>query len=197
MKRTLTILGVALVLLVPAAFAFAAAPDGTPVVEQNSFGDGAGNTYEYQYGEPQTVRVQEAVQTQTGSRWGDGPMGSDEAPYGFGGFGPGECTGECDGPHGPNATGEGPYGPGECTGECEGPYGPNYGAETPYGPYSEDGGASYGPGEAVGPQDGTGPIQEGPQDGSGNQFGPGPGGNTSASPGGSAHQNGTGPGGGK
>ena len=184
MKKSLMVLGLVVALMVPASLAVAQSDDA-PVAKQTRLGDGSFEDCPYfiEKGEPQMLRQQDGVQTQAGARWGDGPMGSDEAPLQREGFGPGECVGDCEG--------DGPYGP----------FGPRA-EDAPYGPLGDqDGdGASYGPGEAgygAGPQDGTGPIQEGPQDGTGNQFGPGPGGDTTASPGGSANQHGAGPGGNK
>ena len=114
-----------------------------------------------------------AEQTQTTANWSEGPMASANAPYQHG-DGPGECDGDCKGPLGPfgdpNANG---YGPGEGDG--------------PLGPFGDANANGYGPGEG----DGTGPVQERTQDGTGNQFGSGPGGNATSSPGGAANQRGS------
>lgn len=171
MKRVLTVGGLVIALLIPASLAVAQSDDA-PVMKQSRLGDGnpADCSYYLEKGEPQMLRLQDGRQEQAGARWGDGPMDSDEAPFQRGGFGPGDCDGDCDG-EGPN----GPFGPG-----ADG---------APFGPFGDrDGtGDGYGPGEAAG--------GDGPQDGTGNQFGPGPGGGTQSSPGGSAHQHGAGSGG--
>ncbi len=219
MKRSATVLGLVAALMIPASLAVAQADDA-PQTKQIRLGDGTplGCSYFIEKGELKMIRLQTGAQSRTGSRFGEGPMGSEAAPFQRQGFGPGECIGECDGdgpfgPFGPNAEeapygpfgdqdGDGTgYGPGECVGECngDGPFGPNA-EEAPYGPFGDqDGdGTGYGPaatGHGPGPQDGTGPIQAGTQDGIGNEFGPGSDGNASASPGGSTNQNGAGPGG--
>ena len=173
MKRIFLVLGTVTALMIPASLAVAQSDDA-PVMKQSRLGDGnpADCSYYLEKGEPQMIRLQEGAQTQAGARWGDGPMGSEDAPFQREGFGPGECDGDCDG--------EGPFGP----------FGPSAG-DAPYGPFGDQDGSGdgYGPGAA-----GEG---AGPQAGTGNQFGPGPGGNATASPGGSAHQHGAGAGGNK
>lgn len=182
MKRSATVLGLVAALMIPASLAVAQADDA-PQTKQIRLGDGTplGCSYFIEKGELKMIRLQTGAQSRTGSRFGEGPMGSEAAPFQRQGFGPGECIGECDG--------DGPFGP----------FGPNA-EEAPYGPFGDqDGdGTGYGPaatGHGPGPQDGTGPIQAGTQDGIGNEFGPGSDGNASASPGGSTNQNGAGPGG--
>lgn len=167
MKRTAIVISLVAALLVPASLAVAQSDDA-PLATQTRLGDGSPNDCPnfIENGEPQMIRQQDGVQTQVGGRWGEGPMGSDEASFQRNGFGPGECTGDCEG--------DGPHGP----------FGDHDGS-----------GASYGPGEAgngTGLQDGTGPVQERTLDGTGNQFGPGPGGNATSSPGGAANQRGSG-----
>jgi len=173
MKRSAIVISLVAALLVPASFAVAQSDD-TPVATQSRLGDGNPNDCPnfIENREPQMIRQQDGVQTQTGARWGEGPMGSDEAPHQHNGFGPGECTGDCEG-----------YGP-------HGPFGPSE-KDAPYGPFGDqDGsGAAFGPGEAG---NGPGPVQERTQDGTGNQDGPGPGGNATSSPSGAANQRGSG-----
>lgn len=161
MKRSALVVGIVTALMIPASLAVAQ-NDDAPVMKQSRLGDGnqADCSYYLEKGEPQMVRLHEGTRTQTGARWGDGPMGSEEAPFQRHGFGPGECDGECEG---------------------EGPFGPRA-DDPPYGPFGDqDGsGAGYGPGEAgngAGPQNGEGPLHQGPGDGSGSQFGNGPGSN--------------------
>jgi len=182
MKRSATVLGLVAALMIPASLAVAQA-DGAPQNKQIRLGAGTPSdcSYYIEKSEPQMIRIQIGAQSQTGARFGEGPMGSATAPFQRRGFGPGECGVECDG--------DGPFGP----------FGPTA-EDAPYGPFGDqDGdGAGYGPattGNGPGPQDGGGPIQAGNQDGIGYEFGPGPGGNASASPGGSTSRNGAGPGG--
>jgi hypothetical protein len=178
MKRIVTVLGLVAALMIPASLAVAQADDAPETKKiRLGAGDPSSCSYYIEKGEPQMIRLQAGAQSQTGSRFGEGTMGSAAAPLQRQGFGPGECDGD------------GPFGP----------FGPTA-EEAPYGPFGDQDGdrAGYGPattGNGPGLQDGTGPIQAGTQDDIGNEFGPGPGENASAPPDGPANQNGAGPGG--